>query len=114
MQQVRRLTAPVRGPPLPWSATSTRHVRRRVLVGAALAVVAGAAVVSLSGAAKIGDRLATGRPAWIALAAGFGRLSGPRFSTTPSPVFGGWLPRPTSPSLGMAGGAAPSPVPPRG
>jgi uncharacterized membrane protein YbhN (UPF0104 family) len=76
-------------------------VRRRVLVGAALAVVAGAAVVSLSGAAKIGDRLATGRPAWIAVAAGFELLSVLGFATAFDLVFGDWLPRRMSLRMGV-------------
>jgi uncharacterized membrane protein YbhN (UPF0104 family) len=92
---------PVLAPPLPGSATSTRRVRRRVLVGAALAVVAGAAVVSLSGAAKIGDRLATGRPAWIAVAAGFELLSVLGFATAFDLVFGDWLPRRMSLRMGV-------------
>jgi uncharacterized membrane protein YbhN (UPF0104 family) len=87
--------------PLSGPATSTRRVRRRVLVGAALAVVAGAAVVSLSGTAKIGDRLATGRPAWIAVAAGFELLSVLGFATAFDLVFGDWLPRRTSLRMGL-------------
>jgi uncharacterized membrane protein YbhN (UPF0104 family) len=64
-----------------------------VLVGAALALVAGAAVVSVFGAARIGDRLATGRPAWIVLAAGFELLSVLGFATSFELVFGDWLPK---------------------
>src|SRR5438105_3136721 len=72
----RPLAAPlVPAPLLAGSATSRRCGRRRVLAGAGLALIAGAAAVSLAGAARIGDRLATGRPAWIVLAAGFELLS---------------------------------------
>jgi uncharacterized membrane protein YbhN (UPF0104 family) len=120
MQQVRRLTRR-RDPPwrrrrraagtsdarirLPLSASSTlapllhrsatlrQRARRRVLVGATLALFAGAAAVSLSGVAKIGDRLATGRPAWLVLAAGFELLSVLGFATVFELVFGNWLPK---------------------
>jgi uncharacterized membrane protein YbhN (UPF0104 family) len=72
-----------------------------VLVGAVLALVAAAAVVSLSGAAKIGDRLASGRPAWIALAAGFELLSVLGFATAFQLVFGDWLPKRMSLRTGL-------------
>src|ERR1700757_312705 len=74
-------------PILHGSATLRQHARRRVLVGATLALFAGAAAVSLSGVAKIGDRLATGRPAWLALAAGFELLSVLGFATAFELVF---------------------------
>jgi uncharacterized membrane protein YbhN (UPF0104 family) len=76
-------------------------VRRRVLGGAAFALVAGAVVVSLSGAAQIGDRLATGRPLWIVVAAGFELLSVLGFATAFDLVFGAWLPRRTSFRMGL-------------
>jgi uncharacterized membrane protein YbhN (UPF0104 family) len=72
-----------------------------VLVGATLALFAGAAVVSLSGVAKIGDRLATGRPAWLVVAAGFELLSVLGFATAFELVFGNWLPKRLSLRMGL-------------
>jgi uncharacterized membrane protein YbhN (UPF0104 family) len=79
-----------------------RITRRRGLVPVVLALLAGAAVVSLSGAANIGDRLATARPGWIILAAAFELLSVLGFATTFQLVFGDWLPKQTSLRLGLA------------
>jgi uncharacterized membrane protein YbhN (UPF0104 family) len=85
----------------PGSAILRQRARRRVLLGATLALFAGAAAVSLSGVAKIGDRLATGRPAWIVLAAGFELLSVLGFATAFELVFGNWLPKRTSLRMGV-------------
>ena len=110
MQHVRRLALPglphTRGPRRSRRSRASvgetaPHVRRRVLVGVAFALVAGAAVLSLSGAAKIGDRLASGRPVWIVVAAGFELLSVLGFATAFDLVFGAWLPRRTSFRMGL-------------
>ena len=88
-------------PLLPGAATLRQRTRRRALVGATLALFAGAAAVSLSGVAKIGDRLATGRPAWLVLAAGFELLSVLGFATAFELVFGNWLPKRMSLRMGV-------------
>jgi uncharacterized membrane protein YbhN (UPF0104 family) len=73
-----------------------------MLVAAVLALVAGAAVVTVSGAADIGERLATGRPAWIVLAAAFELMSILGFATTFQLIFDDWLPKRSSLRMGLA------------
>jgi uncharacterized membrane protein YbhN (UPF0104 family) len=73
-----------------------------VLVAAVIALVATAAVVSVSGAAKIGERLTTGRPAWIILAAAFELMSVLGFATAFQLVFDDWLPKHMSLRMGLA------------
>jgi uncharacterized membrane protein YbhN (UPF0104 family) len=84
------------------SARLGRGARRRAVVLAILVLVAGAAVVSVSGAANIGERLATGRPAWIILAVGFELMSALGFVATFQLIFGEWLPRRLSLRMGLA------------
>jgi len=83
------------------SARLGREARRRVLVMALVALVAAAALASVSGAAKIGARLTSGRPAWLILAAGFELIATLGFAATFQLVFGEWLPKHTSLRLGM-------------
>lgn len=66
-----------------------------------VAVVAAAALTSVFGAAKIGARLASGRPAWLILAAGFELMATLGFAATFQLSFGAWLPKHTSLRLGM-------------
>src|SRR6266550_4375577 len=70
--RVRRLTAASARPkPLLLGAPKpTLKPRRRALVLAILAILAGGAVAGATGVADIGGRLARGRPPWIFLAAG--------------------------------------------
>jgi uncharacterized membrane protein YbhN (UPF0104 family) len=99
----RAPAAPARPEPLlPAAAKVTREARRRVLVAAILALVTGAAVVSLAGAAKIGERLATGRPTWIVLAVAFELMSVLGFATAFQLVFDDWLPKRASLRTGLA------------
>jgi uncharacterized membrane protein YbhN (UPF0104 family) len=99
---LRALATPARPePPLLASAKLRRGARHRLLVPAVTAVVAGAAVVSLSGAANIGQRLTTGRPAWIILAAAFELMSVLGFATVFQLVFDDWLPKHTSLRMGL-------------
>jgi len=72
-----------------------------MLVVAILAVVAAAALASVSGAAKIGAHLTSGRPAWLILAAGFELLATLGFAVTFQLIFGDWVPRHTSLRLGI-------------
>ena len=87
-------------PPL-GSGKLGREARRRVLVMAILALVAAAALTSVSGAAKIGARLTSGRPAWLILAAAFELMATLGFAATFQLIFGEWLPKHTSLRLGM-------------
>jgi uncharacterized membrane protein YbhN (UPF0104 family) len=80
--------------------------RRRVMLLAVMALVVGAVVVSLSGAAAIGDRLASGRPAWIILAAAFEIMSVLGFATVFQVVFDDWLPKRSGLQMGLAVSAA--------
>ena len=84
------------------AAKPRRQARRQVLVATVLALVVGATVVSLSGAAQIGERLATGRPGWIIVAAAFELVSILGFATTFQLVFGDWLPKHASLRMGLA------------
>lgn len=74
----------------------------RPVVLAILALILVAAVAAAAwGAAGIGARLASGRPPWIALAAGFELVSALGFVVTFQLVFGEWLPRRTSLRTGL-------------
>jgi uncharacterized membrane protein YbhN (UPF0104 family) len=73
-----------------------------VILAAVIALVVGAAVVSVSGAAAIGNRLASGRPAWIILAAAFELISVLGFTTAFRLVFDDWLPKHSRLRLGLA------------
>jgi uncharacterized membrane protein YbhN (UPF0104 family) len=66
-----------------------------------LAVGAGVGAALLSGVANIGGRLAQGRPAWIALAAGLELASALGFVATFQLIFGQLLPRRTSLRAGL-------------
>jgi uncharacterized membrane protein YbhN (UPF0104 family) len=68
-----------------------RRTRRRILVLAGVALVAGFTVVAVSGAAGIGTRLAHGRPVWLILAAGLELASALGFVAAFELVFGQWL-----------------------
>jgi uncharacterized membrane protein YbhN (UPF0104 family) len=108
----RLLTVPARPEPvLPGSARLGRDARRRVVVIALLALVAGAVVVSVSGAANIGKRVESGRPTWLVLAVGFELISALGFVATFQLVFGEWLPRRLSLRMGLAVCAATIVVP---
>jgi uncharacterized membrane protein YbhN (UPF0104 family) len=90
-------------PPLPLgSATLVHEARRRLVVLAILAVVAGAAAVSLSGTAAIGERLASGRPGWLVVAVGFELMSVLGFVAIFQLAFGEWLPGRLSLRMGLA------------
>jgi uncharacterized membrane protein YbhN (UPF0104 family) len=67
-----------------------------------VALVVAATVLSLSGAAQIGERLTTGRPGWIILAVAFELASVLGFATTFQLVFGDWLPKHASLRMGLA------------
>jgi uncharacterized membrane protein YbhN (UPF0104 family) len=82
-----------------------------VVVIALLALVAGAVVVSVSGAANIGKRVESGRPTWLVLAVGFELISALGFVATFQLVFGEWLPRRLSLRMGLAVCAATIVVP---
>jgi uncharacterized membrane protein YbhN (UPF0104 family) len=71
------------------------------MLAAVIALVVGAAVVSLSGTAAIGDRLASARPAWIILAAAFELISVLGFATAFQLVFGDWLPKHSRLRMGL-------------
>jgi uncharacterized membrane protein YbhN (UPF0104 family) len=99
----RPLTVPSKPEPvLTESARLRREARRRVAVMALVALVLGAVVVSVSGAANIGRRLESGRPTWLALAVGFELVSALGFVATFQLVFGEWLPRRLSLRMGLA------------
>jgi len=74
---------------------------RKPLVLAVLAVGVGVGVALATGAADIGGRLASGRPAWILLAAGFELASALGFVAAFQLVFGHWVPRGTSLRTGL-------------
>src|SRR6478609_6234958 len=74
---------------------------RKPFVLAVVAVGVGVGVAVASGAADIGGRLASGRPAWILLAAGFELASALGFVATFHLVFGRWLPPGTSLRSGL-------------
>jgi uncharacterized membrane protein YbhN (UPF0104 family) len=95
----------VREPSLPRSK-SRREAWRPVLVAAVLALVAGAAIAAVSGAAGIGERLAGGRPAWLILAGGFELASALGFVAAFQLVFGEWLPGRMNLRVGLAVRAA--------
>ncbi|HEV2924786.1 MAG TPA: YbhN family protein [Solirubrobacteraceae bacterium] len=86
----------------PGSAVLVHGARRRLVVLAILAVVAGAAAVSLSGTAAIGERLASGRPGWLIVAVGFELMSVLGFVAIFQLAFGEWLPRRLSLRMGLA------------
>jgi uncharacterized membrane protein YbhN (UPF0104 family) len=71
------------------------------MLAAVIALVVGAAVVSLSGTAAIGDRLASARPAWIILAAAFELISVLGFATAFQLAFGDWLPKHSRLRMGL-------------
>jgi uncharacterized membrane protein YbhN (UPF0104 family) len=71
------------------------------MLAAVIALAVGAAVVSLSGTAAIGDRLASARPAWIILAAAFELISVLGFATAFQLVFGDWLPKHSRLRMGL-------------
>jgi uncharacterized membrane protein YbhN (UPF0104 family) len=73
---------------------------------ATLALVAGFAVATLSGAAGIGARLMHGRPAWLILAGGFELMSAFGFVAAFQLVFGEWLAKRTILRMGLAVRAA--------
>jgi uncharacterized membrane protein YbhN (UPF0104 family) len=79
-----------------------RAARRRVLLLGILVFIAGTAVVSVSGAAAIGERLVTGRPEWIILAVGFELISALGFVAIFQLAFGEWLPRRRSLRMGLS------------
>jgi hypothetical protein len=68
-----------------------RQAKRRILVLATAALVAGFAVVAVSGAAAIGARLAHGRPLWLTVAAALELISTLGFVAAFQLVFGEWL-----------------------
>jgi uncharacterized membrane protein YbhN (UPF0104 family) len=86
----------------PGSAILVSGARRRLVVLAILAVVAGAAAVSLSGTAAIGERLASGRPGWLIAAVAFELMSVLGFVAVFRLAFGEWLPRRLSFRMGLA------------
>ena len=99
-----RPAPPAAGKPEPLLLGSGKLVRgslRRVLVIAIGALVIAAALASVSGAAKIGAHLTSGRPAWLILAAGFELMATLGFAATFQLIFGEWLPKHTSLRLGM-------------
>src|ERR1700691_675517 len=91
---------------LPGRAKPARQARRRIVVMATLALVAGFAVAAVSGAAGIGARLAQGRPAWLILAAGFELMSALGFVAAFQMVFGEWLTKRMILRMGLAVRAA--------
>src|SRR5271170_6441683 len=68
-----------------------RQAKWRILVLGTAPLVAGFAVVAVSGAAGIGARLAHGRPLWLALAAALELISTLGFVAAFQLVFGDWL-----------------------
>jgi uncharacterized membrane protein YbhN (UPF0104 family) len=94
-------------PPLPPGSAMLGHrARRRIVVLATLAVVVGAAAVSLSGTAAIGQRLASGRPAWLIAAVVFELMSVLGFVAVFQLAFGEWLPRRLGLRMGLTASAA--------
>jgi uncharacterized membrane protein YbhN (UPF0104 family) len=93
-------------PPTPGSAMLGHRARRRMVVLAVLAVVVVAAAVSLSGTAAIGQRLATGRPAWLIAAVVFELMSVLGFVAVFQLAFGEWLPRRLGLRMGLTASAA--------
>lgn len=89
------------GPQLLGSGKLSRKTLRRVLAIAILALATAAALASVSGAARIGARLTSGRPAWLILAAAFELIATLGFAATFQLVFGEWLPKHTSLRVGM-------------
>ena len=83
-----------------------RRARRRIMVLAGFALVAGFAVAAVSGAAGIGARLAHGRPAWLIVAAGLELISALGFVAAFQLVFGEWLSGWMSVRVGLAVRAA--------
>jgi uncharacterized membrane protein YbhN (UPF0104 family) len=77
-----------------------------VVVLAILALAAGAAVVTVSGAAAIGSRLVNGRPAWLIVAGGFELVSVLGFVAAFQLAFGDWLSKRVSVRMGLAVRAA--------
>src|ERR1700678_339022 len=92
---------PRHSPPL-----TLRRARRGILVAAGVALVAGFAVVTMSGAAGIGVRLAHGRPVWLILAAGLELISALGVVAAFELVFGEWLSAWMSLRVGLAVRAA--------
>jgi uncharacterized membrane protein YbhN (UPF0104 family) len=91
---------------LPGRAKPARQARRRIVVMATLALVAGFAVAAMSGAAGIGARLAQGRPGWLILAGGFELMSALGFVAAFQLVFGEWLAKRTILRMGLVVRAA--------
>jgi uncharacterized membrane protein YbhN (UPF0104 family) len=103
----RPIAAPARPkPPPPGSLKPTLKPRRRALVLAILAILAGAAVAGAAPVADIGGRLATGRPAWILSAAGLELVSALGFVVIFQLVFCECLPTRLSLRMGLAVRAA--------
>ena len=67
------------------------QARRRILVPAVIALLAGFAVAAVSGVAGIDSRLAHGRPVWLIVAAGLELISALGFVAAFQLVFGEWL-----------------------
>jgi uncharacterized membrane protein YbhN (UPF0104 family) len=87
-------------------ALAGRQAKHRILMLATAALVAGFAVVAVSGAAGIGARLAHGRPLWLALAAALELTSALGFVAAFQLVFGEWLSARMSLRVGLAVRAA--------